>query len=116
VLHKGKPHFRGGEKSLFFIQDLPADTFHVHSFVTQGGINRCCRNEIMVISERDDLDLKTLVNSTAFCVILSELEQRHRFKEYVPYRMVMASRLWFLAQTIHNPGPSTCSGKVMIMK
>ncbi len=96
---------------------LPKDTFSVVRFSGDEGLSALYRFEILLISERQDLDLAAVLQSPAvftikglfaqgpdlpFHGILAAFEQLHQFGPYTFYRTELRPKLWWLTLTHHN--------------
>lgn len=90
------------------------DTFAVVRFHGEEGLSLLYDFEILLISEKADLDLESILQSPAtftikskngdlpFHGILSSFEQLHQADAYVFYRARLRPKLWWLTLTHHN--------------
>ena len=101
----------------FVSQALPEETFTVVRFSGEEGLSTLYSFEILMISEKEDIDLTTVLQKPAtftikgsfsggedlpFHGILSAFEQMHQADTYFFYRAELRPRLWWLTLTHHN--------------
>ncbi|SMP48413.1 type VI secretion system secreted protein VgrG [Desulfonatronum zhilinae] len=101
----------------FVSQALPEDTFTVVRFSGEEGLSTLYSFDILLVSEREDVDLTAVLQNPATLTIkgsltgagdlpyhgiLSSFEQMHQAGEYVFYRAELRPRLWWLTLTHHN--------------
>lgn len=101
----------------FASQALPKDTFTVVRFSGKEGLSTLYHFEILLVSEREDIDLTTMLQNPAtftikghfsggedmpFHGILSAFEQMHQAGIYFFYRAELRPKLWWLTLTQHN--------------
>jgi type VI secretion system VgrG family protein len=101
----------------FVSHALPEDTFTVVRFSGDEGLSTLYSFEILLVSEKQDLDLTAVLQNPAtltikghfsggedlpFHGILSAFEQMHQADTYYFYRAVLRPRLWWLTLTHHN--------------
>jgi type VI secretion system VgrG family protein len=105
----------GEELFTFFSLRLPEDTFFVVRFEGEERLNQLYRFEFILVSDRSDLDVDTVLMSPVLFLylrgpgrnvplhgIITEFEQMHEALGQYYYRAVMAPKLWLLTQTQHN--------------
>jgi len=106
------------DKKYSFVSNAPElgeDTFAVVRFTGFEGISRPYEFNILLVSEKAEVDLNTVLSYPArFLIhreegrdalyhgILREFEQQNEFNGYVFYRAVLAPRLWWLTLTHGN--------------
>ncbi len=96
---------------------LPEDTFTVVRFSGEEGLSTLYSFDILLVSEREDVDLTAVLQNSATLTIkgsltgagdlpyhgiLSSFEQMHQAGEYVFYRAELRPKLWWLTLTHHN--------------
>ncbi|GAB6060160.1 type VI secretion system Vgr family protein [Desulfonatronum parangueonense] len=96
---------------------LPKETFTVVRFTGEEGLSTLYRFEILLVSEKEDLDLTAVLqNPVTFTIkgrfsggedlpfhgILSGFEQMHQADTYFFYRAELRPKLWWLTLTHHN--------------
>ncbi len=98
----------------FQSQAVPQDTFAVVRFHGEEGLSQLYQFDILLISEKADLDLEAILQSPATFTIkgqnaelpyhgfLSSLEQLHQAEGWVFYRATLRPKLWWLTLTHHN--------------
>ncbi|PTN36719.1 type VI secretion system Vgr family protein [Desulfonatronum sp. SC1] len=101
----------------FVSQALPEDTFTVVRFSGEEGLSTLYRFEILLVSEKEDVDLTAVLQNPATLTIkgrfsgaedlpyhgiLSSFEQMHQAGEYVFYRAELRPKAWWLTLTHHN--------------
>jgi type VI secretion system secreted protein VgrG len=101
----------------FVSQALPEDTFTVVRFSGKEGLSTLYRFEILLVSEKEDVDLTAVLQNPAtftikgsfsgsddlpFHGILSGFEQMHQADTYYFYRAELRPKLWWLTLTHHN--------------
>lgn len=101
----------------FVSKALPEDAFTVVRFAGEEGLSTLYRFEILLVSEKEDIDLTAVLQNPAtftikgsisgsedlpFHGILSSFEQMHQADTYFFYRAVLRPRLWWLTLTHHN--------------
>ncbi|SMP82670.1 Phage late control gene D protein (GPD), partial [Desulfonatronum zhilinae] len=106
------------ENAFTFISNaLPKDTFSVVRFSGEEGLSTLYNFEILLVSEKEDIDLTTVLQNPAtftikgsisgsedlpFHGILSAFEQMHQAGAYFFYRAELRPKLWWLTLTQHN--------------
>lgn len=98
----------------FQSQAVPQDTFAVVRFHGEEGLSQLYQFDILLVSEKTDLDLEAILQSPAtFTIkgqnadlpyhgILASLEQLHQAGAWVFYRATLRPKLWWLTLTHHN--------------
>ncbi|WP_054029619.1 type VI secretion system Vgr family protein [Desulfatitalea tepidiphila] len=101
----------------FESQALPKDAFTVVRFSGEEGLSRLYRFDILLVSERSDIDITAVLQQPAtFTIrgkfahgpdlpyhgILSAFEQQQQYGPYIYYRAELRPRLWWLTLTHHN--------------
>ncbi|PTN36714.1 type VI secretion system Vgr family protein [Desulfonatronum sp. SC1] len=101
----------------FVSQALPQDTFTVVRFSGEEGLSTLYSFEILLVSEKEDVDLTAVLQNPAtftikgsfsgsedlpFHGILSGFEQMHQADTYFFYRAELRPKLWWLTLTHHN--------------
>ncbi|MGD9971504.1 MAG: type VI secretion system Vgr family protein [Desulfatirhabdiaceae bacterium] len=101
----------------FVSQGMPKDTFSVVRYTGDEGLSTLYRFDILLISEKEDIDLtQVLQNPATFTIkgkfsngpdlpfngILSSFEQLHQAGSYIFYRAELRPKLWWLTLTHHN--------------
>jgi type VI secretion system secreted protein VgrG len=96
---------------------LDKDTFTVVRFSGEEGLSTLYRFEILLVSEKEDIDLTAVLQNPAtftikgyfsggedlpFHGILAAFEQMHQADNYVFYRAELRPKLWWLTLTHHN--------------
>ncbi len=96
---------------------VPEDTFSVVRFSGEEGLSTLYRFDILLISDKEDIDLTAVLQNPAtftvkghfsdgpdlpFHGILSAFEQMHQAGPYVFYRAELRPKLWWLTLTHHN--------------
>ena len=103
------------ERFSFVVSGVPEEAFHVVRFRTEGGLNRCYRIDIDLVSKEPDISCKNMIMSGVFAVMksgndsfipyrgfLSEFEELRKVDDYVFYRAVLVPKLWLLTRTESN--------------
>ncbi|WP_052812792.1 type VI secretion system Vgr family protein [Desulfonatronum thioautotrophicum] len=101
----------------FVSQALPEDTFTVVRFNGEEGLSTLYRFDILLVSQRRNVDLTAILQNPAtftikgaisgsadlpFHGILSAFEMMHQVGDSVFYRAELRPKLWWLTQTHHN--------------
>ncbi len=101
----------------FESQALPKDAFTVVRFSGEEGLSRLYQFDILLVSERNDIDITAVLQQPAtFTIrgrfahgpdlpyhgILSAFEQQQQYGPYIYYRAELRPRLWWLTLTHHN--------------
>ncbi len=99
----------------FVSKALASETFAVVDIKGEEGLSRCYRFEILLVAENAELDMDSLLRSSAkftihrseeddieFHGILASFEQQHAVGNSVFYRAVLVPRLWRLNLTHHH--------------
>lgn len=99
---------------LFESQAVSKNTFAVARFHGEEGLSQLYSFEILLVSEKADLDLEAILQLPAVFTIksqhgdlpyhgiLASFEQLHKADAYVFYRAVLRPKLWWLTLTHHN--------------
>ncbi|HBE94832.1 MAG TPA: type VI secretion system tip protein VgrG [Desulfovibrio sp.] len=99
---------------LFQSQAVAKDTFVVVRFQGEEGLSQLYSFEILLVSDKADLDLESILQSPATLTIkskngdlpyhgiLASFEQLHQADTWVFYRAVLRPKLWWLTLTHHN--------------
>jgi len=104
------------EKIYSFVSEaVERDAFGVVDFKGEERLSGLYRFDITLISEKEDIDLGSVVQSPArfiihrsegddviFSGILSNFEQLQQINEYTVYRATLVPKLWFLTLIHHN--------------
>lgn len=98
----------------FQSQAVDKNTFAVARFNGEEGLSQLYSFEILLVSEKADLDLEAILQSPALFTIkskngdlpyhgiLASFEQLHKADAWVFYRAVLRPKLWWLTLTHHN--------------
>ncbi|MGE4263159.1 MAG: type VI secretion system Vgr family protein [Desulfovibrio sp.] len=98
----------------FQSQAVDKNTFAVARFHGEEGLSQLYSFEILLVSEKADLDLEAILQSPAVFTIkskngdlpyhgiLASFEQLHKADAWVFYRAVLRPKLWWLTLTHHN--------------
>ncbi|MHC1753719.1 type VI secretion system Vgr family protein [Humidesulfovibrio sp.] len=98
----------------FQSQAVDKNTFSVARFHGEEGLSQLYSFEILLVSEKADLDLEAILQSPALFTIkskngdlpyhgiLASFEQLHKADTWVFYRAVLRPKLWWLTLTHHN--------------
>ncbi len=98
----------------FQSQAVDKNTFAVARFHGEEGLSQLYSFEILLVSEKADLDLEAILQSPAVFTIkskngdlpyhgiLASFEQLHKADAWVFYRAVLRPKLWWLMLTHHN--------------
>ncbi len=98
----------------FQSQAVDKNTFAVARFQGEEGLSQLYSFEVLLVSEKADLDLEAILQSPAtftikgkdrelpFHGILASFEQLHQADSWVFYRAVLRPKLWWLTLTHHN--------------
>ena len=98
----------------FQSQAVDKNTFAVARFHGEEGLSQLYSFEILLVSEKADLDLEAILQSPALFTIkskngdlpyhgiLASFEQMHKADTWVFYRAVLRPKLWWLTLTHHN--------------
>lgn len=98
----------------FQSQAVDKNTFVVARFHGEEGLSQLYSFEILLVSEKADLDLEAILQSPAVFTIkskngdlpyhgiLASFEQLHKADTWVFYRAVLRPKLWWLTLTHHN--------------
>lgn len=98
----------------FESQAVAKNTFAVARFHGEEGLSQLYSFEILLVSEKADLDLEAILQLPAVFTIksqygdlpyhgiLASFEQLHKADAYVFYRAVLRPKLWWLTLTHHN--------------
>lgn len=98
----------------FQSQAVDKNTFAVARFHGEEGLSQLYSFEILLVSEKADLDLEAILQSPALFTIkskngdlpyhgiLASFEQLHKADTWVFYRAVLRPKLWWLTLTHHN--------------
>lgn len=98
----------------FQSQAVAKNTFAVVRFHGEEGLSQLYNFEILLVSEKADLDLEAILQSPALFTIkskngdlpyhgiLASFEQLHQADSWVFYRAVLRPKLWWLTLTHHN--------------
>ncbi len=98
----------------FQSQAVDKNTFVVVRFHGEEGLSQLYSFEILLVSEKADLDLEAILQSPAVFTIkskngdlpyhgiLASFEQLHKADTWVFYRAVLRPKLWWLTLTHHN--------------
>lgn len=101
----------------FVSHALPEDTFTVVRFSGDEGLSTLYSFEVLLVSEKEDIDLTVVLQNPAtftikgsisgsedlpFHGILSGFEQMHQADTYFFYRAELRPKLWWLTLTQHN--------------
>jgi type VI secretion system secreted protein VgrG len=99
---------------LFQSQAVAKDTFVVVRFHGEEGLSQLYSYEILLVSDKADLDLESILQTPATLTIkskngnlpyhgiLASFEQMHQVDSWVFYRAVLRPKLWWLTLTHHN--------------
>lgn len=98
----------------FQSQAVPKDTFVVARFHGEEGLSQLYSFDILLVSDKADLDLEAILQSPAVFTIkgkeaelpyhgiLASFEQLHQADSWVFYRAQLRPKLWWLTLTHHN--------------
>jgi len=105
----------GEEKFGLVVTGFPEETFTVVKCSTQGGINKCYRAELIMVTRTPRLDNAKLIMANAlafikrneqsfvpFRGIIAEIEEMRKVNDYIFCRVVFVPKLWLLTQTQGN--------------